>query len=595
MSATDIQKIENLLKEVLDKINGIDEQKLDEASSLEFIKKFESLNKKFDKKSKDFINEIQTSLEKYQNINNELSSGADMELPENTKDFVISISDGISELKTQFEKFSEEYADLSINTSMVESKEILSLKNSVTSLNDTIEAIKEKIESYNFKEELVPPISENVTSSVNDSLSTNLGKLKEELFELLNKISGGISNILDNEKIFQGMELSLGEILQTQQKNKDEIIKIIIANIADENKKLLPKILQMINAVNFDEAAEEIKDGLYAVNENLGIVNKNIETGSLASEKILEKVDDISGKFVNSDLIDKISKIDSVLESVSTDFNVLTKGSRLDSADYIYTLLDLESDISKVRIVLNELNNTIQDDRSLAESVTKSLSDKIAQVNTFIEKTAKLYADTDYKTLIAQFDSLNDDITSISKRTNKLILTSDDSAVKLQKNIENFQTLINKINTTVENIEQSSVMKTLAKRTESLQKFMQDSIQSDNAMNEAFTYLADWIDNTSVEIGNIKSEIEEIKNLVKAGNEIPEETDNSKLEKLIKDTNKKLIDNTNRIDSLEEKLDTVIAQMQTVTENISAVKTGNKKIDKIEKQIQMLISYVEED
>ena len=595
MSATDIQKIENLLREVLDKINGIDSPKLDESASAEFIKKFESLNKKFDKKSKDFINEIKESLEKYQATNSELMENVDSALPENIRDFIASIAKEMAELKELFEKFNEEYVDISVNTSMAESKEIISLKNCVQSLNDTMDAIKEKVDSYNFKEELVPPISENVTTSINESVISNLNEFKKELFELLAKISDGINNIFENEKIFQGFELSLGEILQTQQKNKDEIIKIIIANIEEENKKLLPKILQMVNAVSFDEAAEEIKDGLYALNENLGIVNKNIEAGSLSSEKILEKVDDISGKFTDFDIVDKISKIDAVLESVSSDFNVITKGSRIDSNDYVYTLLDLESDISKVRIVLNELNNTIQDDRSLAESVTKSLSDKIAQVNTFIEKTAKLYADTDYKTLIAQFDSLNDDITSISKRTNKLILTSDDSAVKLQQNIENFQSLINKINATVENFEKSSVIKVLAKRTESLQKFMKDSIQSDNAMNEAFTYLATWIDSTTSEIETIKSEISEIKNLIAINNENSVETDTAKIEKLIKDTNKKLSDNTNRIDSLEEKIDTVTSQMQMLADSISATKNSSKKIDKIEKQIQLLISYVEED
>ena len=607
MATTDIKKLENLVKEILEKINNFDGQVPDKASSAEFTKKLEALNKKFDKKSKDVINEIQVMLEKYKNTEDELIINTDPEVAKDIKGFVAVITNEMMELKEQFEKFSTEYSDLTINTSMTASKEIFSLKNCVLALNDTMDSIKEKFASYDFKEELTPSISENVSISVIESLNSYLGDFKNEIFNLLAKISESIKNVIDNQKIFEGIELSLGEIIQTQQKNKEEILKIISTNISDEHKKLLPQILQMINGITFDDAAEEIKDGIYAVNENIGIVNKNVETSSMASKKILEKFEDLNKTFDKSEIAEKIAKIDSVLESVSAEFNVITKGSRLDTGDYVYTLLDLESDISKVRVVLNELNNTINDDRSLAESVTKNLSDKIANVNSFIEKTAKLYADTDYKSLLAQFDTLNDDITSISKRTNKLILTSDDSAVKLQKNIEDFQNIMKKISNTVENFEKSNILKALVERTEYLKKFMKSSIQSDNAINEAFMYLASWIDNTTVEIENIQKgitevkqksyekDLDEIKSLIKTNEGTSNECDLSKIEKLIKDTNKKISDNTSRIDALEEKFDLLISQVQTINDNITLNKTSNKKIDKIEKQIQQLISYVEED
>ena len=130
--------------------------------------------------------------------------------------------------------------------------------------------------------------------------------------------------------------------------------------------------------------------------------------------------------------------------------------------------MDLESDISKVRIILDELNHTIQDDRSLAESVTKNISDKISNLNSYVEQTSLLYTSPDYKEILMQFEALNDDITSISKRTNKLILTSDDASEKLQKNIEDFQNIMVKISETVKNFENSSVFKNLNIKTDNI-------------------------------------------------------------------------------------------------------------------------------
>ena len=638
MATADLKNLEKLVNEVLENIKGLGakkapknydktlksistkldniEEKLPlniegDGSSPEIVDKIEQITENLKRQTEDFIKEIQFAFENYQN-NNELLNPQDAQISENIKDFVSIVTNEITDLKKQFEKFNTDFTEININTSMTVSKEILSMKNSVLALNDTIDSIKEKIESFNLKDELSPLISQDVTNSVTEALTAYLNNFKTEVFNLLAKVSDGITSIIDKQKILEGIELSIGEIRDGQYKNKDDIIKIISSNIAEENKKLLPQILQIVNSISFDDAAEEIKDGLYAVNENLGIVNKNIETGAQASSQILEQVstmskeiNDISSSLPKAEvfskldetvqdiskaeIINKVLKIDAVLDAISAEFNMLTKGSKVGTGDYNYTLLDLESDISKVRIILDELNTSVKDDKNLSESVAA-----------FVEKTSKLYSDPDYKAILEQFDTLNDDITSISKRTNKLILTSDDAAVKLEKNIQDFQNLMVNINNTVQRFENSNVLKSLLERTGNIHKVVKNSLQSSNAINEAFVYLASWIDNTSEEIKDIKNEIAEIKDIVVKNNETPKDDfsskalqEFSKIEKLIKETGKK--EDNSDIKDIKESINSLANQIQTLNETVSANKSMNKKIEKMEKQIQQLLTFVEEE
>ena len=72
-----------------------------------------------------------------------------------------------------------------------------------------------------------------------------------------------------------------------------------------------------------------------------------------------------------------------------------------------YTFVDIESDLAKTRGTLSEIEASIKDFSTSAEGITQ-----------FIER----------------IDTLAEDLSSISKRTNKLILTSEDS----HKTIKNY-------------------------------------------------------------------------------------------------------------------------------------------------------------
>ena len=632
MAATDIKALEKLVKEILDKVKNLGEnknspvndetldkinEKLDtiderlsapnssDTVSAEIVSKVDAINSKLEEKSEDYIKEIQLAFEGYFQKSASLINAEDTDNL-NLKDFISIITNEMIEVKNQFEKFNEEFTDINLNTSMGLSKEVVSLKNYVLALSDATDKIKEKLENY-------APDSANLTNDISEVFNANLASFKNDVFSVLAKITDGIKKFNKSLKSFEGLELSVGEIIENQHKNKDDIIKIIQNNIEEENKKLIPQIIQITDSISFDEQAEDIKDGLYAINENIGVVNKNIATSAMANREVLNQITDIScattevSEIVKSDLAKKLSKIGEALDTVSNEFTVLTKGSKEDTGDYLYTLLDLESDISKVRVILDDLSHSLKDDRSLAENVTKNIADKITNLNDFIEKTSSSYSSADYKDLLLQFDALNEDISSISKRTNKLILTSDDASEKLQKNITDFQNIMSNISETVKRFEGSSVLKTLNLKIDNIQKILLSVIGANKAINEAFMYLASWIDTTSEDIKEIKADLSQLK-------ENKQESFNNKefekIESLINENNRrndiieqKLNFVTSRLeelsktnnDTVESKIEKILYALENVSAKENTDSTINPRLEKIENQLAQLLTFVEEE
>ena len=206
MATTELKTLEKLIKEILEKVKNIDEQsskesynnafdeintKLDtiderlvapntnESVSAELISKVDEINKKIEKKSKDYVKEIQLAFDNYKQNQTEILANGDIQNSD-IKDFVSIITNELSELKEQFESFNTEFTDISINTNMAMSKEVVSLKNHVLSLNDSVDNIKNKIEVYN---------SENITNTVEEIYNSSFSSFKNDVYSVLAKIT----------------------------------------------------------------------------------------------------------------------------------------------------------------------------------------------------------------------------------------------------------------------------------------------------------------------------------------------------------------------------------------------------------------------
>jgi len=162
----------------------------------------------------------------------------------------------------------------------------------------------------------------------------------------------------------------------------------------------------------------------------------------------------------------------------------------------------------------------------------------------------------------ADFDNLSEDIISISSRTNKLLLASDESYKTLQDNLQEFKLVINDIDERTRNFAQESGMDRLDAKLNAINTMMQNGAKSNQIFNQVFEYLAEWVDNASVQINSISDkvdtldEIGEIKTLI-SDMKAQDDVENEELAEVLGSVFTK---QTKRISSLEKKLDKIIVE-----------------------------------
>ena len=89
--------------------------------------------------------------------------------------------------------------------------------------------------------------------------------------------------------------------------------------------------------------------------------------------------------------------------------------------DYVYSLQDLESDIANLRLVLNDMKS---DNKSKEFTELIDSTNNIYQLVETIKTEMPKFEAEEFK---KEFENLSEDIVSISARTNKLLLSSDES------------------------------------------------------------------------------------------------------------------------------------------------------------------------
>ena len=237
------------------------------------------------------------------------------------------------------------------------------------------------------------------------------------------------------------------------------------------------------------------------------------------------------------------------------------------------------------------------------------ITSKLAKINEKLEFVVNNPINDEIQDVKSLFGSLNEDVTSISQRTNKLILTSDNVNKTLKKNIETFTDILASFERQSLEFYRSTLVRDLNTKVESLSK-------SSEVITEAFMYLGEWIDSASETFNEIKSDIEVVKNCVDFGSEEVQPDD---IEQTIHNLSDKVIEQEDKIDAIESKLDKVLAY-QDETKDIKALVEyiasqvsvtnekliGNdelaqkvvsleKQLKKIETSVSLITDYLDED
>lgn len=469
--------------------------------------------------------------------------------------------------------------------------------------------------------------------SIKDSFNDfNSKALKQEHFDskftqlkdLTEATKNDLTDIISEESVAASAQLT--EISSTIQDLKNAISNIILNEqneqittaLHDLQAKFVTQIVQIADNISFAEEAEEI-------NENILVSTDEIK------EKISSDIADIKdciSNFIgqndikNENFENVLNQIDKTINSdISNDIKAVISGLKLltsgvlDDNDHIYTMPDIETDLSKIRLELNKIQKSIlasDDQNTESES---DITSKLKSIKTAIDRLQSSTVNSDIAEIKGLFNGVNEDIASISKRTNKLILASDEVNKALKSNISSFSVLIGSFEKQSREFYNSAFMLDLNDRIESLAKMSTSLVQSDQAMNEAFMYLGEWIDSTSDSFDELKADVAKIrKSLLSDESDVAD-----KLEFSVNALAQKVELQEAKIEAIDEKLNTILTQQQEtkevkslleyissqvsltnekIVENdtlIQKITAMEKQLKKVEKNVTAITEYLEDE
>ena len=462
-----------------------------------------------------------------------------------------------------------------------------------------IEDIKNYTEKMFFQgtevlKEDIWAIKDSVKEVQSDSLSKEAFHKEIADLKILNSsIKEDITDVISEESVAASEQLS--QIAATIEALKKEIADIVLveqdAKIAEALKnvqsKFATQLVQIADNISFADDAEQINDAVYGAADE---VKEKISSDITDIKQAIDafKEDSASDGASIKELLTKIDNslhadIAKELRTLVSGFNLLTSGLKEDK-EYVYTMPDVESDLSKIRLELNNIQKSVNE-----KLEDKSLNEDISDIR-------------------GRFCALNEDVSSISKRTNKLIIASDEVNKALRANISSFTSLINGFDKRSKEFYNSNIIKDLNSKLETLSQMATQLVQSDQIMNEVFMYMGEWIDSASDSFDEIKTDVTKIKKSLL----LDDSGDSEKLEYSVAALSEKVaaIDNklntliehqqdTNEIKSLMEYIASqVSAANEKIIENdnlAGKIASMEKQLKKIEKNVAVITEYIDED
>ena len=455
----------------------------------------------------------------------------------------------VKELQAKFKTFQDDFESKDIENQLAKISEIYdSLAiirtwiDKVGYINQSIENVYARLgESIDFDEvaEKVDIIYENIgalnswTMKI-DNVDSNMTDMQSKIASLsgfmadTKNISNTISLIKDKFDTTFSEELDFEDIT-----NKMDIVYENLSALNDWASKV-DVINEKVTTINTAFEEDMISSKVDLIYENLGLLNEwvnRIDNISNRSDELDGKINELTQTLSNArKIIEDVPNIKDQLETLSGELNTITHSTRNDADSYIYTLLDIESDFLKLHKFLDDKTQTTTQD-----------------INSLKEK----------------FEELNNDISSISIRTNKLILSADDANKEFKTYLETFKNTIQALDLQRAEFNPELKFALLGEKITELFKLMQNNLASSKNLNTAFIHLAEWVDATGVILNNMSDDIAQLKS-----KSVPENSETSEDLGSLKD---EVIDSLNRISQLE---DTVLSIKNDDVSELKSLLTG---------------------
>ena len=258
--------------------------------------------------------------------------------------------------------------------------------------------------------------------------------------------------------------------------------------------------------------------------------------------------------------------------------------SSYDSWDYTYTMQDIESDIAKLRLILNDISAS-----SSKEDISE-ISQNMHKIAASVNSLHSSLTEEQILDLKSNIEKINEDVLSLSSRTNKLLLTSDESYRALTDGLDEFSKISNQLQKRIDILDNSSINEVIEQKLDTITESVTTSANANEVIRQVMMYLGEWIDDASEKLNSITADTS---NLSVINSEIcllKSMIDNTEI---IDSLEKKFNAQQERIEMLEQKLDAVFGTLQhsaaqSATFEDTFINMINEKTNKIDSKIEIL-------
>jgi len=482
------------------------------------------------------------------------------------------------DFENQITKICEIYDSLGIINAWIEK---------VGYINQSIENVYARLgENVDFDDvaEKVDIIYENISALNNwtmkiDNVDSSMSDIQEKIASLntFAEDTKNLSEVINSIK--ERMESSLSEDVDFEDlTNKMDIIYENLTAVNEWANKV-DTISEKVATINTAFEDDMISSKIDLIYENMSLLNKWVDKIDGIAQRSEEldtkytktndslniKIDEITETLLNAaGIIKDVPDIKDKLEELSGELHTITSTTKDDTESYIYTLLDIESDFLKLHKFLDDNTKiTSQDINALKE----------------------------------RFSELNDDISSISIRTNKLILSADDANKEFKTYLDAFKHTIQELDETKQDFNPELKFALLGEQVNEMTRLLKSSMTASQNLNNAFVYLAEWIDATGHILNSIQDDLIELKQpkaTVDSFSEEKEEIKNeiSKVIQKIDDLDNAFANCKNDdISEIKSLLTGIIVQLNTaLTPDIDSL---NERIDKLSEENKNKLTELE--
>ncbi len=392
-----------------------------------------------------------------------------------------------------------------------------------------------------------------------------------KLLDLVNdfKTNSDLSNqaISDNMAKFEKMLKEYNENLaELTQSATTDVIKEGVKSLNDE---FYLELLNLFNSLSFDAETEDIKDFI----ENV------LSAITVKTDENTEKLNSIMLQFKN--LLRKVEGIERAQNSISD----YLKPEETD--DLMYSFDDIQSDLAKMRLVLNDISKSVNTSE-LVDEISEKVRQTTEQIEQFSRTLGSAGTDNDENVLDIKekIEELNSQVYDISLRTNKLILSNEDSNLELKNNLELFKDVFDKANP--EKLyelfyELTAYFNDVIERINVVSQTSQEALTENITIKNALVYVGEWLDNAT----NVLSEIRDNSTAIlsKENNVASQVTSTS--------GQAPSIDISSIINSIAALKSSMEGNLSTVYTNISAQQQNSQsRLGSIEENMSTVLSQV---